>query len=693
MTDKERLELLQQKNPFASSSVSDPKEHPFPDVPSINKNVYDALIQLIRFKNQHPSMGLGALILGEAGEGKSHLVNRLLRNCSKQDDFSYMVAYIQPIEDPGQTFSYLLREIVTNLFYPVDPHSPFLIIDDLMAHLYHKAIQQPGFNISASTQKKITDIFQTNPLRLFSDIKLTSQSWERIEKKLLLHFSDRWPASFLRVLFHLRNPNQRSAVIDWLKCNTIDSESAKLIDAPHVKNNLNVMAVEQAARDMIKNISLLTGFCSKPLLVCFDRLENLDSGDKVKSFGRMIEFLVDDACNMIPIALCRGDLWDNVLRKKFNVHVTERLRSNMFNLEGCTSEQAIELIESRLTWAYNDPGHECFPFEKQDLSQLFSQRMINTRHVLRKTNTLLMHIMGHKTIQPISRQLMTIFKYHYQKVLNDFDRYAPERMRIRRALLKYFDVKGIDVQINDTDNYIDFTFSTNPPAHQKGMVIIDINNHHNAIGARLKRAINYLKKNKTDHAFYVRDERCMFPPPPRWKTTNDLLDQFKQCGGHSMFLNRNEAAQCYAITLMHYAIKEGDISIETSTLQSEKATLDHFSNFLQSHCHHEPFTLFKALARILKFNKQIVLPPKNSDDLPQSKNKRIMQKIIEYLRPHPVMTSGIEELLQYVKESNIQTNMKEMRTVIRRFNDRFVIHPSKNNTMIKIKKEWINAQP
>jgi len=695
MTQAECLKILESNNPFASSSVSDPKDHPFPDVPSINKKVYDSLIRLLRHKLLHPSMGLAALVLGEAGDGKSHLIHRLLKNRNSYDDLHYMLAYIHPIEDPGQTFSYLLREMVTNLFYPIAANSPFSIMDELMANLYKHTIQNAGLKINAETRKKINAIFKTEPVRLFTDIKLSSNSWKTIQKTVISIHKEKCTTEFFHAIFELRHFEKRHSIMEWLKCNTIDSEEARQINV-NSKSYLNISAKEQAARDMIKNISAFISLCQTPFLVCFDRLENLDHIEKVKSFGRMIEFLVDDARSMMPIAFCRGDLWDNQLKRQFNVHVTERLTSNTFVLEGCTTEKALELINSRLTWAYNDAHHDYCPFTKDELEQRFESKMINTRIILQKTNQLLMSMVNPPIVLPIPEQLMIIFRSQYQKVLNDFDRYSPERLRIKRALSKYFEVKNIPTR-DESEPYIDFSFTTHQPSTQKGIVIIDMNNHHRAVGAALKRGIEFLKKNHNAYAFYIRDERCLFPKPPKWKVTNELLDQFTTIGGHAIMMNRNEAAQCYAITLMIYAIKEGDISIETPSFQNEKVTIKNFVQFLKAYVDHEPLSLLKQFTRILKLKKEkkpkTLIP--DEPDKPDIKygKKEIMKTIIEYLRPIPMMLARINEVRQYLIDSGIQTEKKELTDVIKRFNDRFAIYPSKTDTIVMIRKEWINAQP
>jgi len=113
-----RLDLFRRHNPFTSSSVGDPWEATYPNVPSINEHAFRGLWQLIEQKTRSPALNCAGLILGEVGSGKTHLLGRILTR-SKQTRFPCAFAYIQPLEDPEQTYRYLLREVMVNLFHPM----------------------------------------------------------------------------------------------------------------------------------------------------------------------------------------------------------------------------------------------------------------------------------------------------------------------------------------------------------------------------------------------------------------------------------------------------------------------------------------------------------------------------------------------------------------------------------------------
>ncbi len=95
MDTEAQLDRLKQHNPFASSSVGDPWDHPYPHVSSINEQAFDGLCHLMAQKAHDPALNCAALVLGEVGSGKTHLLGRILAHTTQaQPPFAF--AYIQP---------------------------------------------------------------------------------------------------------------------------------------------------------------------------------------------------------------------------------------------------------------------------------------------------------------------------------------------------------------------------------------------------------------------------------------------------------------------------------------------------------------------------------------------------------------------------------------------------------------------
>jgi hypothetical protein len=69
--------------------------------------------------------------------------------------------------------------------------------------------------------------------------------------------------------------------------------------------------------------------------------------------------------------------------------------------------------------------------------------------------------------------------------------------------------------------------------------------------------------------------------PPHWKTTNEKLQRFKALGGHVIFLDREHAARWYALALLSYAVREGDITLVTAEQQLHPVSHDELAAFIQ----------------------------------------------------------------------------------------------------------------
>src|SRR5262245_55623254 len=98
MGSEATLAPFRRHNPFSSSSVGDPWDATYPDVPSINEHAFRGLCELIEQKTSHPALNCAGLIVGEVGSGKTHLLGRILTQ-SRQARFPFAFAYIQQLEE------------------------------------------------------------------------------------------------------------------------------------------------------------------------------------------------------------------------------------------------------------------------------------------------------------------------------------------------------------------------------------------------------------------------------------------------------------------------------------------------------------------------------------------------------------------------------------------------------------------
>ena len=698
MDNKEKIERLKKNNPFSSSSVGNPRENLFPIVKTINKRTYDSLLRLINQKIKNPSMPLASTILGGPGSGKSQLISQLYKNFSSSN-IPFILSYIQPIENPDRPYRYLLKEIVSNLSQPKAHDTSLNQLMMLIASMYCGSFLENMRFKDEQTQKKILIEFKKNPVYIFKSKKISENHLKKIENHIKRDLAENCSLSLLKVLFQYRSAEKRYAVMEWLKGEILDDETAKLINAD-ARNGKTELALEQEARDILKNLSFLISKFKYSMLICFDRLENLDTQSKIEAFGKLVEFIVDSTRAMFPTVCCREHLWENKLASSLNGHVVERLKANFFVLEPCNKFQAQELINSRLSWAYQPDRlkdvNDIYPFTGEHM-KFFEGGFKTPREVLIYANNeleLIINGSSHVSVG-IFEQLQLEFEKHYKLVFDNFNRYQPDRDRLRRTFQIFFEHNELfpvdTFKEVENDKFIDFQFELKHESKNiSGIIIIDVEQRFQSINASIKRGIEFLKNNKPSYVLYVRDGRCEIKDS--WKTTNKMFDEFVNLGGHKFILNNKLAAQCYALTQLRYNFREGDISIiDPGTSRNRVFTWNEFIDFLPEAFKKEIFSFFKLINDTNPFKEKTDIS--KIETTPTTTNKLVMKKVLEVLSPLPMMMCESEHLLNHLVET-INVDMKQMLSVIKRFSDRFAIIPSKDNKiLIILKKEWINANP
>lgn len=373
----------------------------------------------------------------------------------------------------------------------------------------------------------------------------------------------------------------------WLTGKVLDEADAALLQVPD-RAQVSAAALEEEARDLLTSLGFLLARYHQPLVICFDRLENLETDEQIHALGKMVEFLVDKAQAMLPMACFRGMQWEEKFRHKLNQHVSSRLETNKFELRGCTPEQALAIVRSRLAAVPGNQGADTlFPFDPEELLKMFHLGLYSPRRVITLANQHLRQILDEEPLPPVSpaQKLQETFASQYQAIVRDFERYQPDRGRLRRALelyVRYGPPKCVPTE-SGQEKYIDVatTMRLAGAAAVPVIFLIDVEQHHAAVGACLSRGIAFLEDEPTGRAVYIRDARCLFPPPPTWDATNKKLQLFKKHGGRVVFLDAEQSARWYALALLSYAVKEHDIAVAGANNTPRPVTVEEFMAFIE----------------------------------------------------------------------------------------------------------------
>ncbi|MFO8083525.1 MAG: hypothetical protein R6U27_04300 [Desulfobacterales bacterium] len=697
---KRRLHVLEKINPFISSSVGDPRARSYPHVEAINKRSYDGLCRLIGQKAINPDLSAAGLVTGEVGEGKTHLLGRILEFCRNENN-AYAFAYIQPIEDPEQPYRYLLREITANLFQSIHARSRVTFIEKLTAKIFAECIDAVLCNSASPDRKKIRERLKKDPLVLITEPQLSQSRMmaqlEPVAAAMLRGSMPRLAENFIPVLLKCRNRHTRQPAMRWLKGNLVDTDDQKLLGISG-SFNFSLQASEQHARDLIESFGEIMARYGESAVICFDRLENLDQPQQVHALGKMVEFLVDSVKGMLPVACFREIAWEDRFKNQLNQHVVTRLETNRFYLQGCLPEQAVELVRSRLKTLFGD--NELFPFEESNLLETFKAGGIQSpRRFITQANVILNSILG-MAPQAVSvyDQIKAEYDRQFESAMADIDRLEPDRSRLRRALLLYFEslppsapfrIENLK-NLVQKDKYVDFmcriVYSEGKSAD--ALFIIDTEEHHLSVSAALKRGVDFFEKFPDGKAIYIRDLRSPFPEGSKWPETNKIRIQFEAMGGSFLFFDKQQVAAWYALALLSYSIKEGDIAITDAYHTIRPATWNEFLSVASQILHKDGHQAFKIFDDELLYEKK----GEGADGL-TLRAQDIAGKCVELLRASGgMMMLTTDRLAEDLKAGGFDVKRDQVLSAVSCFRDRFEIVPSKDRVIVLLKKDWLYAQ-
>ena len=458
------------------------------------------------------------------------------------------------------------------------------------------------------------------------------------QKKTIRLLRQNCSKTVLKVLFQYPDPQKKAAAFDWLKCDIIDQDDAALLGV-YDRQELSTAAIEQEARDLIIYLGNLFEKFNEPLLVCFDRLENLTHDDQIHSLGRMIEFLVDTPKSMLPVIFSRGQQWEEKFRYKFNQQVVTRLETNEFKLKGCSKNQFVEIIRSRLQNVFNEKNlRNLYPFEP--FINDFGQQVSFPREIISQANKYLKTLLKQE-IAPSYESFEAAYNIYVNTILSDTNHYPPDRHRLRRALscLLFSRFKVSDLESYcEKDKYVDIKcrISNKRGETVNCVFIIDLEKHHRSVDAALNRAIDLQSMDNHSCIYYIRENRC--PVPERWTSTYSKFVSLKDYNIKVLFLKTEDIARWFALALLYYDIQEGNISI----VSEEKKIIT--PGFKELYDYIKSIDFFKDTIKIHKQIKPI--------DQPLSTN--LQEDIKTYLKNQPAPISKISKITDYLKQKGHQ---------------------------------------
>lgn len=552
--------LLRDTNPFASNAAGEPWSGEPSDVPAINHATFAGITALVRQQGRTPGTPLAVLVQGDVGHGKTHLIGRL-RQTGLHADLPFALAYVQPVEATRHPFRHLLRELVVSLRHPLTPDEPRCELHRLAAFLLAGKDKERTLPTAAALTRQV----RKNGEALLERLRGLFPGLHAPTVKALLLAVDTGP--------------ERLSALEWLQGEVVEPVG-KLCGKAFDRSRLDDATLEEEARRVLITLGLLAGHARLPILIGFDRLENLTSREQVHAFEKMLELLVDKITATLPMVFVRNQQWVERLREELNQQVRTRLEGNTFELTGCSREEAEQLVERRLISVLGEKERALLPLSADQLLI----HLVPGRNAPRTVITLANHALREWLQQPPQpeatprERLRQELKQRYQDLLSRMDHQPGDPARLLRALRLLMEQKpGIaGVESGESGELL----CLDSAGQAIELYQVDGENHHLRVINTLKRAMAWGREHADSRVHYVREER--YPIRATWKATLELLEKFKQQGHcRVLTLDRSRAARWYALADLSYALGEKEITVSDTPGRERAVTLAELAAFIR----------------------------------------------------------------------------------------------------------------
>ncbi len=314
-------------NPFSNSRVDTPFQN-HSDLKEIFSEEFERLKSVITdIKNDKENyQSQGAIVIGEPGTGKTHLMMRLAKDRLEHNRLLF-------IRQPNNLSSVLFHiySRVLESFVEKVPNSPYSQLEHLLATSFYHIIQETFANSQKSGSifdyfRKVTDkdrfllkVLSENPLNIYEKLgeegaRNKREYWQRIEVLLenwwKRHYGDAgYSSAILKGIIKFcsySDPNKKKLVGKWLSGNELEEYESKSIGLKSWKEEGSKEAFSLDAMRVFGKLSMM----DEPLIIIFDQLEGLGleyNKPLLQSFGDAIKELF----TYVPNSLIILNLFDN----------------------------------------------------------------------------------------------------------------------------------------------------------------------------------------------------------------------------------------------------------------------------------------------------------------------------------------------------------------------------------------------
>lgn len=364
-------------NPFSSSRVDTPFQDHI-DLQAVYHSEYEILKSIINDIKCDPNQqSKGAVVIGEAGAGKTHLMMRLAKERLKTN----RLLFIRQPNNANAVLYHTYARILESFAEGI-PDTPHTQLEQLLANSFVKILK--SIDKVTTTQKgtQILSALEQDSLSLYSRIGLEGTKrnrdwWLYIERHIMDWWTNRYTAAgysaaiLQGILKFCRYTDRRKKdmVRRWLAVSEIPDEQAKDIG---LENWHDDISKEEFSLEAIATFGKLSTL-DEPLIIIFDQLEGLsDKPTLLKNFGSAVKEILTHIPNSLIILNLFPDRWEQ-FQQFFDGSVVDRVSQYKVHLNRPNSDKLCDILSLNAQSVDLDLNQL---FERSELDDILSQNSI-----------------------------------------------------------------------------------------------------------------------------------------------------------------------------------------------------------------------------------------------------------------------------------------------------------------------------
>ncbi len=345
-------------NPFSSNRVDNPFQNHL-DFQNIYQSQFNHLKSLVEeIKNDSNQQSKAAVVIGEAGSGKTHLMMRLAKATLKTN----RLLYVRQPNNPQSVIHHIYARILESFSEKINlANGNHTQLELLLARSFTSILE---FIRSKDVNKKLDNFIQTlknDNLVLYERLgsegtQKNRDGWKYIETKITQWWANNYSASgyapnilkgIIKFCSYKDNPtagiNYKDKVRRWLAGSELDSNICQEIGLNNWQEDLGK---EDFALEAIRLFGQLSTL-DEPLIIVFDQLEYLiHYPELLISFGNAVREILTQVPNSLIIVNLFPDRWQK-FQNSFDASVTDRLSANSIILNRPSHENLTKILAQK----------------------------------------------------------------------------------------------------------------------------------------------------------------------------------------------------------------------------------------------------------------------------------------------------------------------------------------------------------